>query len=165
MEIIFTTFFNICITGLLLGRGGEDSALVCIYVKSMHEVGRLVPTIREVFKNGPFKIFVSVLFLALDSNREARTSRVFKIGIERKLVIYVEACVFIKNKFRTFKNYLTKNSPIVLVSNKISHLPARLTFKLKIASWSRFGNVFKNTRLTTTHCSVVGAVSTIAREV
>ena len=159
MEIIFTTFFNICITGLLLVRGGEDSALVCIYVKSMHEVRRLVPTIREVFKNGPFKIFVSVLFLALDSNREARTSRVFKIGIERKLVIYVETCVFIKNKFRTFKNYLTKNSPIVLVSNKISHLPA------KFASWSRFGNVFKNTRLTTTHCSVVGAVSTIAREV
>ena len=37
---------------------GEDSSLVCIYVKSMHEVPRLIPTIREIFTNGPFKIFV-----------------------------------------------------------------------------------------------------------
>ena len=84
---------------------------------------RLIPTIREIFTNGPFKIFVSVSLLALDSNREARTSRVFTLGIERKLVISVEACVFIKNKFRTFNKHLTKNSPIVLVSNKINYLP------------------------------------------
>ena len=78
---------------------------------------RLIPTIREIFTNGPFKIFFSVSLLALDSNREARRSRVFTLGIERKLVISVEACVFIKSKFRTFNKYLTKNSPIVLVSN------------------------------------------------
>ena len=47
---------------------------------------RLIPTIREIFTNGPFKIFVSVSLLALDSNRVARTSRVFKIRIERELV-------------------------------------------------------------------------------
>ena len=76
----------------------------------------LIPTIREIFTNGPFKIFVSESLLALDSNRVARTSRVFKIGI-------VEVCVFIKNKYRTFKNYLTKNSLIVLVSNEINYLP------------------------------------------
>ena len=76
---------------------------------------RLIPKIREnVFTNGPFKIFVSVSSLALDSNREARTSRVFTIGIERKLVISVEACVFIKNKFRTFKNYPTKTPRLSL---------------------------------------------------
>ena len=95
----------------------------------MHEVRRLIPTTSEIFTNGPFKIFVSVSLLALDSNREARTLRVFKIRIERALVISVEACVFIENKYRTFKNCLTKNSPIVLVSNKINYLPARLTFK------------------------------------
>ena len=89
----------------------------------------LIPTIREIFTNGPFKIFVSVSLLARDSNREARTSRVFEIGIERELGIFVEAYVFIKNKYRTFKNYLKKNFPIVLVSNKITYLPARLTFK------------------------------------
>ena len=76
-----------------------------------------------------FKIVVSVSSLALDSKRVARTSRVFKIDIA--LVFSVESCVF-KNKYRTFKNYLTKNSPIVLVSNKINYLPAR--FKFKIAS-------------------------------
>ena len=88
---------------------------------------RLIPTIRGICTTGPFKICVSVYkLLALDSNREARTSRgVFTIGIERKLVISVEACVFIKNKFRTFENYLTRNSPIVLVFNKIIYLPAR----------------------------------------
>ena len=69
---------------------------------------RLIPTIREIFMNGPFKIFVSESLLALDSNRVARTSRVFKIGIERELVISVEACVFIKNNYRT---YLTKKLP------------------------------------------------------
>ena len=65
---------------------------------------RLIPTIREILKNGHFKIFVSESLLALDSNRLARTSRVFKIGIERELVISVEVCVFSKNKYRTFKN-------------------------------------------------------------
>ena len=89
----------------------------------MHEVPRLIPTLRELFANGPFKIFISESLLALDSNRVARTSRVFKIGIERELVISVEVCVFIKNKYRTFTNYLTKNSPIVLVSNEINYLP------------------------------------------
>ena len=80
---------------------------------------------RNIYERA-FKIFVSVSLLALDSNRDARTSRVFfKIRIERELVISVEACVFIKNKYRTFKNYLTKNSQIVLVSNKINYLPAR----------------------------------------
>ena len=63
----------------------------------MHEVRQLILTIREIFPNGLFKIFISVSLLALGSNREARTSRVFKIGIERELVISVEACVFIKN--------------------------------------------------------------------
>ena len=57
----------------------------------MHEVPRLIPTIRETFTNGPFTIFVSASILALDSNRMARTSRVFKIEIERELVISVEA--------------------------------------------------------------------------
>ena len=54
---------------VLQGRGGEDSSSVCIYVKSMHEVPRLIPTTSE-------------------------TSRVFKIGIERELVISVEARIF-----------------------------------------------------------------------
>ena len=85
---------------------------------------RLIPTIREMFTNGPFKIFVSESLLALDSNRVVRTSRVFKIDIERELVISVEASIFIKSKCRTFKNYLTKNSPISRVSNKINCLPA-----------------------------------------
>ena len=93
------------------------------------EYARLIPTIREIFTNGLFKIFVSVSLLALDLNRVARTSSVFKIGLERELVISEEACVFIKNKRRTFKNYLTKNSPIVLVPNKINYLTARLTIK------------------------------------
>ena len=83
----------------------------------MHEVRRLIPTTREILTNGPFKIFVSVSLLALDSNHEARTSRVLKMSIERELVFSVEACVFIKN------------SPIVLASTKINYLPARLTFK------------------------------------
>ena len=65
---------------------------------------RLIPTISEIITNGPFKIFVSVSLLALDSNRVARASRVFKIGIERELVISVEGRVFIKSKYRTFKN-------------------------------------------------------------
>ena len=73
----------------------------------------------QIFTNGPFKIFVSASLLALDSNREARTSNVFKI--EHELVIFVEARAFIKNKYRTFKNYLTKNSLIALVSNKINY--------------------------------------------
>ena len=64
----------------------------------MHEVPRLIPTIREIFTNGPFKIFVSASLRALDSNRVARTSRVCKIGTMRELVISVEARVFIKNK-------------------------------------------------------------------
>ena len=64
---------------------------------------RLIPTTREIFTNRPFKIFVSVSLLALESNREVRTSHVFKIGIESELVISVEACVFIKNKYRTFQ--------------------------------------------------------------
>ena len=93
------------------------------------EYARSIPTIREIFTNGPFKIVVSVSLLALDSNRVARTSRVSKIGI-KKSFFSVEACVFIKKKYRTFKNYLTKNSPIVLVSNKINYLPARFTFKI-----------------------------------
>ena len=64
----------------------------------MHEVSRLIPAIREIFTNRPFKIFVSVSLLAIDSeNREVRTSRVIKIGIERELVISVEACVFIED--------------------------------------------------------------------
>ena len=79
----------------------------------MHEVRRLIPTIREIFTNGPFKIFVSELLLALDSNRVARTSRVFKIGIERELVISVETCVFIKNNYRT---YLKKKTPRLSLS-------------------------------------------------
>ena len=83
---------------------------------------RLIPTIREIFTNAPFKIFVSESLLVLDSNRVAQTSRVFKISIERELVISVEVCDFIKSKYRTFKNYLTKNSPIVLVSNEINYL-------------------------------------------
>ena len=57
-------------------------SLVCIYVKSMHEVPRLMPIIRKIFTNGSFKTFVSVPLLALDSNRVARALRVFKIGIE-----------------------------------------------------------------------------------
>ena len=69
-----------------------------------------MPTIREIFTNGPFKIFVSTSILALDSNRVARTSRVFKIGS----FFSVEACVSIKNE-----KYLTKNSPIARVSNKV----------------------------------------------
>ena len=67
-------------------------SLLCIYAKSMHEVPQLIPTIREIFTNGPFKILLSESLLALDSNRVARTSRVFKIGIERELVISVEVC-------------------------------------------------------------------------
>ena len=69
----------------------------------MHEVARLTPTTSDIFTNGPFKIFVSVSLLALDSNRVAQTSRVFKIGIERELVISVEACVFVKNRERILK--------------------------------------------------------------
>ena len=63
---------------------------------------RLIPTIRGIFTNGPFKISVSVSLLALDSNRVARTSRVFKIGIERELVISVEACVFYSKQMQNF---------------------------------------------------------------
>ena len=70
----------------------------------MREVPRLMPTVDEIFTNGPFKIF------ALDSNRVARTPRVFKIGIECGLVIPIEA--FNKNKYRTFTNYLTRNSQL-----------------------------------------------------
>ena len=76
----------------------------------------------------PFEIFVSASLPSLDSNRVARTSRVFKIGIERELAISVEACVS-KNKYRTFKDYLTKNSSIARVSNKMNYHPARSTFK------------------------------------
>ena len=67
-----------------------------------------MPTISEIFSYRPFKIFFLASLLALDLNRVARTSRVFKIGIEREFVISVEARVFIKNKFRTIKKYLTK---------------------------------------------------------
>ena len=52
----------------------------------MHEVTRLMPTI-------------------------SGTSRVFRIGIERELVISEEARVFIKNKQRTIKKYQTKETP------------------------------------------------------
>ena len=104
----------------------------------MHEVPRLIPKIREIFTNGPFKIFVSVSLLALDLNRVARASRVFKIGI--------------KNRYRTFKYYLTKNSPIARVSNKINYLSARLTFKnCKLEPME----MIKKPRLKTTHCSVM----------
>ena len=132
----------------------------------MHEVRRLILTTSEIFTNGPFKIFVSVSLLALDSNRRGTNiTCTLKMRIERELVISVEACVFIKNKYRTFKNCLTQNSPIVLVSNKINYLPARLT--LKNCKLERYGNIFKNTRLTTTYCSVMRAhaVSTNARVV
>ena len=123
-----------------------------------------MPTIREIFTNGPFKIFVSASLLVLDSNRVARASRVFKIGIEHELVISVEGHVFIKNKYRTFTNYLTKNSPIALVSNKINSLPASFTLKnCKLEPME----MIKKPRLTT-HCPVMRAVSaivTITREV
>ena len=64
---------------------------------------RLIPTIREItltlireiFTNGPFKIYVSATLLALHSNRVARTPRVFKIGIEREIFVSVEARVYI----------------------------------------------------------------------
>ena len=62
-----------------------------------------MPRIREIFTNGPFKILVSVSLLALESNRVARTSRQFKIGIDRELVISVEACVFIKTNKELLK--------------------------------------------------------------
>ena len=92
----------------------------------MHEVPRLIPTIRETFTNGPHKIFVSVSLIGLDLNRVARTSRVFKTGIGCELVISVNSVFLLKTNTEFFKNYLTKNSTIVLVSNKISYLPARL---------------------------------------
>ena len=57
----------------------------------MHDVPRLMPTV-------------------------SGASRVFKIAIERELIISVEARVFIKNKQRAIKKYLTKNFPIALVS-------------------------------------------------
>ena len=66
----------------------------------MHEVPRLMSTISEICTNGPFKIFVSASVLAFDSNRVARISRVFKIGIKGELVIYVESRVVNKNKKR-----------------------------------------------------------------
>ena len=81
----------------------------------MHEVQRLISTIREIFTHSPYKIFFSSSLLALDSNRVARTTCAFKIGIERELVISVEAFVLIKNKYRTFQKYLTKISLIALV--------------------------------------------------
>ena len=59
----------------------------------MHKGRRLIPTIREMFPNGPFKIFVFESLLALDSNRVARTSRVFKIGIERELVNFCRSLI------------------------------------------------------------------------
>ena len=89
------------------------------------EYARSATTNTEIFTHGLFKIFVSESLFALDSNRVARTSRAFKIGIEHELVISVEVCVFVKNKYRTFENYLTENSPIVLVSNKINYLPCK----------------------------------------
>ena len=58
----------------------------------------LIPTIREIFADRPFKIFVFASLLALVSNCVARTSCVFKIGIECELVPSVEAPVFVKNK-------------------------------------------------------------------
>ena len=57
----------------------------------MYEVPRLIPTICEIFTNGHH-------YSHSDSNRVAWTSRVFKIGIERELLISVEGRVFIKNK-------------------------------------------------------------------
>ena len=90
----------------------------------MHEVPRLIPTILEYLRTVPLKYLF--LQLPLDSNRVARTLRAFKIGIEREFVISVEGRVFIKNKNRTFKNCLTKTSPIALVCNQINYLPVRL---------------------------------------
>ena len=83
---------------------------------------------RYIYTNWPLKIFVSVSFFALDLNLVARISRVFKIGMEQSSLFLWKPVFFIKNKYRTFKNYLAKNSPIALVSNKINYLPARLTF-------------------------------------
>ena len=57
----------------------------------MYEIPGLIPTIREIFMNGHH-------YSHSDSNRVARTSRVFKIGIERELLISVEGRVFIKNE-------------------------------------------------------------------
>ena len=60
---------------------------VYIYVKSMHEVYR---EYAKYLRTCPLiKIVVSVSLLALDSNRVARTSRAFKIGIERELVCFL----------------------------------------------------------------------------
>ena len=57
----------------------------------MYEVPRPIPTMREIFTNEHH-------YSHSDSNRVTRTSRVFKIGIERELLISVEGRVFIKNK-------------------------------------------------------------------
>ena len=72
---------------------------------------RLIPTIRAIFTSGPFEIFVSVSLLALDSNRVARTSRVFKIGIEREFVISVLKPMFL---LETNKELLKVNGNALL---------------------------------------------------
>ena len=76
----------------------------------MHEVPRLMPTILEVFTNGAFKMFISASLLALDSNRVAQTSRVFKIGTERELIISVEARVLVKTNKELLKSIYQKLS-------------------------------------------------------
>ena len=78
---------------------------------------RLIPTIREMFTNGPFKIFVSESLLALDSNRVVRTSRVFKIDIERELVISVEACNAFQNILCFSKIVFLNMNVLLLTAN------------------------------------------------
>ena len=65
---------------------------------------KIIPTLSRNICEWAFKIFVSgsIRILALDSNRVARTSRVFKTGIECELIISVET--------RSFENHLTKNA-------------------------------------------------------
>ena len=54
------------------GRGGDETSSVFIYVKAMHEVPRLIPTIREIFTNGAFKILGSLSNYDGNANEKSR---------------------------------------------------------------------------------------------
>ena len=69
-----------CIESLLRSRGTGYSS-VCIYVKNMYEVRRLIPTISEIFMKmkGPLKYSASASIIARESNRVAQSSCAFQV--------------------------------------------------------------------------------------
>ena len=103
---------------------GDRISSVCIYVKNMHEVLRLILTIREIFMKRSLKIFCFCLnnHVARDSNRVA--SSILSKPLITRLVVSVDAgrpYLFVR-KQNFLKNISYLKTLHIFVCNKINWL-------------------------------------------